>query len=136
MWKRGNVVLVTLPGSQIIGRVCKAETVFSDKIARLENPFFLTLEKTEKGSIPSLTPCSALLAAPLRYLDIGPNQYIFAGVVRNELNVLYSNAEEEFKKSLPVEAPKIEVEQVSSKKEALKKAVKTKNGCRVLQFKP
>lgn len=130
MWKKGDVVVVTLPGSQIIGRIYNDEIIFSTKIAHLENPFFLRLEPTPNGMLPALSPFGALLAEPVYFLDIGPKQYIHAGKARRELNVVYSNAEDKFKKDFPM---KQQEETKKPKKE--KNDTKNQNGCTLSAFK-
>lgn len=137
MWKRGDVVVVTLPGSQIIGRIYNDEVVFSTKIAHLENPFFLRLEPTPNGILPVLSPFGSLLEEPVYFLDIGPNQYIHAGKARRELNVVYSNTEDKFKQDFPMKEQEEVEKHVKEKMPTKIKNIKNaKSECAISKFMP
>lgn len=94
MWKVGDVVLVILPTTKIIGRCCKLE---QEKVC-LKLPFELIINS---DSSISLVPFGILFRHQDPYLCIDEYKYIAAGVARDTLTAIYSQQEAELQPLLP-----------------------------------
>lgn len=115
MHKINDVVVVILPGSQIIGRCYKLER---GKVC-LSLPFELSVNPD--GSLGML-PLGILFKVQNPYLTIEDYKYLDVGVARDTLAKLYEEREAELKPFLP---PMIET------KELAKELI----NCKVSQFK-